>query len=158
MRVAELAGLTWQKVSSDGVEIHGKTGSRFLPLSTQSQELMAGLGDGHHIWTGGKGPLTVYGVQQAVRRIMFRAKILPPKAGPHLLRHTFGRMYVLNGGDVFSLQRLMGHTDINSTMIYVHMSNRDLIEQHRRYNPLTNFDILTDSKGRMRRKRENEDC
>ena len=144
MRVAELATLTWQKVSNTGVEIHGKTGSRFVPLSEQSKELMEGLGDGHHIWTGLQGPLTVYGVQQAVRRTMYRARILPPKAGPHLLRHTFGRLYVLNGGDVFSLQRLMGHTNITSTMIYVHMSNRDLIEQYRRYNPLRSFEFLMD--------------
>ncbi len=152
MRVAELAGLTWQKVSSYGVEIYGKTGSRFVPLSTQSQQLIEGLGDGHHIWTGHQGPLTVDGVQQAVRRIMYRARILPPKAGPHLLRHTFGRLYMLNGGDVFSLQRLLGHANISSTMIYVHMSNRDLIEQHRRYNPLRNFKVLMDSQGNMKGK------
>ena len=142
MRVAELASLKWEKVSKAGVEIHGKTGSRFVPLSSQSQQLMAGLGDGHHIWIGHRGPLTVDGVQQVVRRVMYRAKILPPKAGPHVLRHTFGRMYVLNGGDVFSLQRLMGHATIKSTMIYVHMTNRDLIEQHRRYNPLRSLDIV----------------
>ena len=141
MRVGEVAGLCWPMVFPYGVEIHGKTGSRFLPISQKSKQLMEGLGDGYHIWTGRMGPLTVAGIQQVVRRAMYRARILPPKAGPHTLRHTFGRMYVMNGGDVFSLQRLLGHSNLTSTMIYVHMSNQDLIEQHRRYSPLQSVNI-----------------
>ncbi len=141
MRSAELASMTWPSVMEEGVEVFGKTGSRFLPISQHSKKLIVGLGDGHHIWTGRKGPLTVNGLQQAVRRAMHRAGILPPKIGPHTLRHTFGRLYILNGGDVFSLQRLMGHSSIMSTRIYIQMSDRDLIGQHAKFNPLEHLDI-----------------
>ena len=62
--------------------------------------------------------------------------INPPKSGPHVLRHTFALRYMLNGGDVFSLQRIMGHSNIQSTMIYVHMSAVILSERHAQFSPL----------------------
>lgn len=40
----------------------------------------------------------------------------------HDLRHTFGSHWVMNGGDVFKLQRILGHKDIKMTMRYAHLS------------------------------------
>jgi site-specific recombinase XerD len=132
MRLGEIANLKWEDVKDDGIQVNGKTGPRFLPISSQVRQLLDGLGDGHHIWMGKYGPLTKSGVGQAITRTMIRGGIRPPKAGPHLLRHTFGRLYILNGGDVFSLQRLMGHSELETTMIYVQMNNGDLIKQRRK--------------------------
>ena len=46
----------------------------------------------------------------------------PSKIGPHTLRHTFGMQYVVNGGDAFSLKRILRHRNRATTMIYVNMS------------------------------------
>ncbi|MCG1020789.1 tyrosine-type recombinase/integrase [Sutcliffiella horikoshii] len=52
---------------------------------------------------------------------------------PHKLRHT------LNGGDAFSLQKLLGHSTLNTTRIYVQMANQDVQKQHENFSPLKNI-------------------
>ena len=143
IRVGELGTIRRRDILDGGIHVTGKSGSRFVPMSDQVRGLLDQLGSGDHVWIGSRGPLTINGVQQAIRRTMYRAGIYPPGAGPHTLRHTFGRMYLMAGGDVRSLQRIMGHSKVESTMRYVRMSTRDLIEQHRRYTPLQRFNIPT---------------
>ena len=58
------------------------------------------------------------------------------KVSPHMLRHTGATLYIRNGGDPFSLQRLLGHSDIQTTMIYVHMAGSALREAHARASPV----------------------
>ena len=57
----------------------------------------------------------------------------------HAFRHFFGKMFIVNGGDVFRLQKLMSHSDISTTRIYVNLYADDLKENYEKYNPL---DIL----------------
>ena len=44
----------------------------------------------------------------------------------HDLRHTFASQFMMNGGNVFDLQKLLGHTDIKMTMRYAHYSPEHL--------------------------------
>ena len=99
MRVGELASMRWSHTTNDGVRVTGKTGDRFLPLTEQVRRLIAGQGNDTHLWVGRRSPLKLSGVKQVIRRVAYRAGILPPKAGAHTLRHTFGYLYVKNGGD-----------------------------------------------------------
>lgn len=46
----------------------------------------------------------------------------------HDLRHTFASNYMMNGGEIFKLQKLLGHTDIKMTMRYAHLSPEHLFE------------------------------
>ena len=124
IRLGELAGLRWQDIKLGSIHVDGKTGERVVPFSPNVRRLLVGLGDGSSIWTGRKGPLTTSGVAQCVRRTLSDAGYAPPRAGAHMLRHTFGRSYIMAGGDVFSLQRIMGHRDVSTTMIDTHVLNR----------------------------------
>jgi len=54
---------------------------------------------------------------------------------PHLLRHSFALAYIENGGDPFSLQRILGHTDQTTTSKYVNMARSNVKAQHSKYSP-----------------------
>lgn len=54
----------------------------------------------------------------------------------HAFRHSFAKMYVKNGGDVFRLQKLLGHSDISTTRIYVNLFANDIKENYEKFNPL----------------------
>ena len=139
IRVGELASLTRSAIRQHTLDVRGKTGSRSVPVSPHIQRMLWDMaGPDGIIWrslTTGQA-LTVSGVQNCVCKALRMAGIRPPKAGPHMLRHTFGLNYILAGGDVFSLQAILGHTTVSTTMIYVHMGAVQSAEQHARYSPM----------------------
>ena len=61
----------------------------------------------------------------------------------HLLRHTFATMYLINGGDVFTLQRILGHTTLVMVNHYLHMASAQVAIRHRTFSPMDNLDIGT---------------
>jgi integrase/recombinase XerD len=54
----------------------------------------------------------------------------------HTLRHTFAVNYVRGGGNIFYLQRQLGHTDLTMTKRYVNLQTQDIQMEHRRISPL----------------------
>jgi len=75
-------------------------------------------------------------VARIIERVAARAGLGDRRVHPHLLRHTFATHFIKNGGDPFSLQRLLGHADIKTTMIYVNLAGADLEEAHAKASPL----------------------
>jgi integrase/recombinase XerD len=55
----------------------------------------------------------------------------------HTLRHTFGKNYIRNGGDVFRLQKILGHRTLDMTRRYVELDVSDLQAVHQRLSPLS---------------------
>jgi len=53
-----------------------------------------------------------------------------PKAGIHTLRHSFATHYLEDGGDVYHLKRMMGHTSLSTTNGYIHITNTHLEQAH----------------------------
>jgi site-specific recombinase XerD len=71
-------------------------------------------------------PLTTNGLDQLLCRLRDWARLGDTRAGAHKFRHTFAVNYLLNGGDVYKLSRLMGHTSVSTTERYVRsMKQRD---------------------------------
>ena len=58
------------------------------------------------------------------------------RIGCHALRHTFATTFIQQGGDVFALQRLLGHSSIEVTRVYVNLGQRELQEAHARESPV----------------------
>lgn len=72
----------------------------------------------------------------AFRSAIERAGIeLPPGQLTHVLRHTFASHFMMNGGNILVLQKILGHTDIKMTMRYAHFAPNHL-EEALRLNPL----------------------
>ncbi len=69
-------------------------------------------------------------------------KMTGEKVSCHTWRHTFAKTYLLNGGDIFSLQKILGHADIATTKNYLHLNEKEVKIQHARFNPLDNKDWL----------------
>ena len=84
-------------------------------------------------------PLTRSGVQQMLRRCGKKANISGVRCSPHTLRHTFAKTYLINGGDIFSLQRILGHSSLASVRTYLNLFAADLKNQHRRFSPVDNM-------------------
>ena len=70
----------------------------------------------------------------AFRRALLKTGIeLPVGQASHVLRHTFASHYMMNGGDLIKLQKLLGHSTVIMTMRYAHLAPNaleDVLEKH----------------------------
>ena len=77
----------------------------------------------------------------AFRQAIKRSKIeLPAGQMTHVLRHTFASHFMMNGGNILVLQRILGHASITDTMKYAHFSKTHL-EEAVSLNPLANIEL-----------------
>lgn len=80
--------------------------------------------------------MSVNSLGHLFRRLRNRAG-LKGKTSPHTFRHFFGREYVKAGGDVITLARIMGHTDVNTTAKYYALfTNDEISAAHEKYSPM----------------------
>ena len=58
------------------------------------------------------------------------------------------KYYLMAGGDVFSLQKILGHTTLDVTRIYVNMVSSQVKEKHRLYSPMDNLPLKSERGGK----------
>ena len=143
LRLSELAGLRRCDLRSDGsIKVVGKGArERIVPVGNAARQALLRYlrqtdsdPSGPVLRSRGGGPLGWRGIQQVFNRLKRRAGI-PGRCSPHTLRHTFARSYLMNGGDAFSLQRILGHTTLDMVKRYVALADADLVGRHRAASP-----------------------
>jgi len=86
-----------------------------FPVSSHDTDRMTGEQRRHHIHESV--------VQKAMKEAWLRAGIVKP-ASCHTLRHSFATHLLEDGYDIRTVQELLGHTDVRTTMIYTPVLNR----------------------------------
>lgn len=80
-------------------------------------------------------PLTRSGLGQIVRKLGKVAGLEAVRCSPHTFRHTFAIEFLRDGGDVFTLQALLGHESLEMTQKYLRIAKADVEAQHRIHSP-----------------------
>ncbi len=126
----------------------------YLDRWRQSDEELKEIGnpDEDHVFLSETGQaLTVYGIEMLFKRLRRRSGITGKRISPHIFRHTFAVRYLMLGGDIFSLQELLGHEDISTIKNYMHLNDLNVQSQKRKFSPGDSVPFVNTPSGRKKR-------
>jgi len=84
-------------------------------------------------------PLTRRMTNKIIERIGEKAKVENVRLSAHTFRHTFAKNWLMNGGDLFSLQKILGHRTLDMVRNYVNITFKDIQLQHSKFSPGDNL-------------------
>jgi integrase/recombinase XerD len=134
LRREEIAGVTVGEIRSPLLRILGKGGvERDIPINSTAREYLnrflqwkvkhgESVEPSAPLFVSRKGnPLSMNAIYNLVKK--WTLKILGKELYPHALRHSFASMLVAKNVNIATIQRLMGHSSISMTEVYLHISN-----------------------------------
>lgn len=151
MRVSELVGIDLQHIEHDKIRILGKGNKeRMAYLNDMCIEaindylkvrLTPTLTDKNALFISRQGNrINVQTVKWLVKKYVTNAGLSGKGISAHKLRHTAATLMHSNGVDIRTLQEVLGHENLNSTMIYTHVENSNLRDAVK-FNPISNVVI-----------------
>lgn len=136
----KLTDIDWQ---TGIIEVNGKVGYGKIPVTKQCLQAMrryvthSRKAQSSCQWLfvyDGRG-IESHTVSKLIARMGRRAG-LDRNIGPHLLRHSMASEFIANGGDAFTLRRLLRHSSLFTTSLYVSNSTANLRDKLEIYGPL----------------------
>jgi site-specific recombinase XerD len=149
IRVSELCHLRLAEVDLPNrrVTVMGKgRKERILPISSRTAQslwrYLATRGEDHAATeplfsTGNGHTMSRYSVYRLINRLGDRAAV--PGANVHRFRHTFGIAFLRNGGQIFALQRILGHATLEMVRRYLAIAQADVERAHQHASPVANW-------------------
>ncbi|MEK7060276.1 MAG: site-specific tyrosine recombinase/integron integrase [Patescibacteria group bacterium] len=152
LRVSELCSLTRDMdLRSDELSIRGKGGKiRIVFISDKAKDtlqqylskrkdmdnaLFVKIGKNIPKTMSKKGEnlgVTKRTIERIVKQLAIKAGI-SKKVTPHVIRHCFATDLLQNGADIRSVQIMLGHSNISTTQIYTHVTDKQLLEVHKKF-------------------------
>jgi len=105
---------------------------RYLVIRDDNEDMLAPLLDGKF-----RHPLNRNALRRLLSRLGEKAKVA--NCYPHRFRHTFAITYLRSGGDVFTLQELLGHSTLEMVQHYARIAQMDVEQAHRKASPADNW-------------------
>ena len=146
LRISELVGLKPADVDLDAglLSCHGKgskerkipigkSAARWLELYRAARLRRSRTHDPRLFVNSLGAPLTRQMVWAAIKR--YSTSLSLENVSPHTLRHSFATHLLQRGADSRSVQSLLGHSDISTTQIYTHITDRHLRATYNRHHP-----------------------
>jgi integrase/recombinase XerC len=148
LRISEALGLSRRDVPAPGqgdtIVVTGKgSKSRMVPVLPQVLALIADyvalcpydLADDEPLFVGAKGGRLSPRIIQLTMERLRGALSLPDTATPHALRHSFATHLLSRGGDLRSIQELLGHASLSTTQIYTAVDTERLLDAYKAAHP-----------------------
>lgn len=137
LRISEALSLNREEAGSrESIRVLGKGGKErlvpVLPVVTQTIEAYLAacpypLDGGDPLFVGKRGKRLSPRIIQARLQTLRAALGLPPSATPHALRHSFATHLLSRGGDLRTIQELMGHASLSTTQHYIEVDSEQLM-------------------------------
>jgi len=146
LRLSEIVSLRAENIyiSESHMIVDGKGNKqRFVPFGSTTKQTLAkylescGSERGSLFYSVRNLPISRMTVTLIFRRL--KDKIGIHRLRPHLLRHTFATMYLENGGNIFSLQAILGHTSLVMVKRYLHLSQSKVLRDFHKFSPMDNL-------------------
>jgi len=146
LRISEALGLTADNFAGmpTSLRIIGKGGkTRIVPLIAAANEAVAAyrklcpyhLGHREALFRGARGGRLQPAIIQREMQKLRTALGLPDSATPHALRHSFATHLLASGGDLRTIQELLGHASLSTTQVYTGVDSARLLEIYDRAHP-----------------------
>jgi integrase/recombinase XerD len=158
IRASELCGLRLGNVQGDYLVVMGKgrkqreigimpTTAKYLWKYVKVHRHPAQPDD--HVFLGRRGtPITPSGVDQALYRIRDAIGLTDVRLSAHTFRHSFARVWLERGGEVYSLSRLLGHAGVQVTEVYLRdFEARQARLRHNEFSPLADLALPRGKRG-----------
>lgn len=144
LRISEALALTPDDFSGTALRVTGKGDkTRIVPLIAAATEAVATyrklcpyhIGPGEPLFRGARGAKLQAAIIQREMQKLRSALGLPDSATPHALRHSFATHLLAGGGDLRTIQELLGHASLSTTQVYTGVDSARLLEIYDRAHP-----------------------
>lgn len=137
------------RLSDSQIRVDGKNGDdRLVPIQDKAKRVLRrylkarGASPSDYLFVSNEdGQLSRRGVQNRISKYGRTAGITNVRNSPHTFRHTFAKMSVRAGANIFDLQAILGHKTLEMVRVYVNLYSTEVAEAHKKFSPIENLHL-----------------